>query len=205
MSSTKQNIYIIDDDKDFCKALQWLLESVDLKVKVYHTAMEFLNEYQLAWRGCLLIDIRMPSMSGLQLQEKLIELGNLMPIIMISGHGDMAMAIRAMKAGAIDFITKPLNDQILLEQIQNALSLNSKNDSKQSVLECYQQLTAREQQIFSKVAEGKMNKQIASDLNISSKTVELHRANLMRKMDSRTLAELIKMYLLLFDQTVSIT
>lgn len=203
MDIHEQVIYVIDDDKAICKALSWLLESVELKVEIYHSAADFLKDYQLSWRGCLLIDVRMPLTSGLQLQDKLRELGNLMPIIMISGHGDISMAIRAMKAGAVDFITKPFNDQTLLEQIQNALKLNAQTSSKQSILSCYQQLTQREQQVFSKVVEGKMNKQIAYELNISNKTVELHRANLMKKMETKTLADLIKMYLRLFDNTIT--
>jgi len=197
-------IYIIDDDVALCNALRWLIESVDLKVKIYHSALDFLKEYNFSWKGCLLVDIRMPIMSGLQLQDKLAEMGNLMPIIMISGHGDISMAIRAMKAGAIDFITKPFNDQILLEQIQKALELNVQTESKQTVLNCFQNLTFREQQIFEKVAEGKMNKQIAYELDISNKTVELHRSNLMKKMEAKTLAELVKMYLLLFEKTSAV-
>jgi FixJ family two-component response regulator len=188
-----QTIYIVDDDEALCRALSWLLESVGLTSLAFHNAYDFLKAYQLNWRGCLLIDIRMPEMSGLQLQEKLIEMGNLMPIIMISGHGDISMAVRAMKAGAQDFITKPFNDQLLLEQIQASLVLNRSLDNKQSIQKNYQQLTPREQQILSGVVAGKMNKEIAYDLNISHKTVELHRSHVMQKMGAKTLAELIKM------------
>lgn len=194
MSNPKDLIYIVDDDQALCKALRWLLESIDLKVETYYSAIDFLAAYQLSWRGCLLIDIRMPSMSGLQLQERLIELGNLIPIIMITGHGDVSMAVRAMKAGAVDFITKPFNDQALLEQIQAALSLNKDLENKKTVLSRYQCLTAREQQIMSGVVSGKMNKQIAFELEISHKTVELHRAHVMQKMEARTLADLVKMH-----------
>lgn len=190
-----QTIYIVDDDPALCKALQWLLESVDLKVQFYHSAVDFLKNYQLSWQGCLLIDIRMPIISGLQLQEKLIELGNRLPIIMISGHGDISMAVRAMKAGAIDFITKPFNDQILVELIQYALSLNKPLTHQDTLLKRYQTLTPREQQTMMGVVEGKMNKQIAYDLKISHKTVELHRSHVMQKMGAKTLADLIKMAL----------
>lgn len=193
-------IYIVDDDPALCKALRWLLESVNLKIEAYHSAMDFLKAYQLTWQGCLLIDIRMPLMSGLQLQQKLIELGNRLPIIMISGHGDISMAVRAMKAGAIDFITKPFNDQLLLEQIQHALSTSKQTDDKLSIVRRYQSLTPREQQIMTGVVTGKMNKQIAHDLEISPKTVEFHRSNIMQKMHAKTLADLIKMNLELTEK-----
>ena len=186
-------IYIVDDDIPLCKALSWLLESINLKVETFHCAMEFLKSYQTSWLGCLIIDIRMPNMSGLQLQEKLISLGNHMPILMISGHGDISMAVRAMKAGAIDFITKPFNDQQLLEQIHNALLLSKEVEDKQLISKRYSALTEREQQIMACIVSGKMNKQIAYDLEISSKTVELHRAHVMQKMEAKSLAELVRM------------
>ena len=200
MSAENQVIYIVDDDPDLCKALSWLLGSVDLKVETYSSAIDFLKAYQSKWRGCLLIDIRMPLMSGLQLQEKLIELGNLIPIIMISGHGDISMAVRAMKAGAVDFITKPFNDQLLLEQIQKALTFDKQTESKQSILNRFRDLTSREQQIFAGVVAGKMNKQIAHELNISQKTVELHRAHVMQKMGAKTFADLIRMHIVLEEK-----
>lgn len=193
LPTSSHTIYIVDDDEALCKALSWLLESIGLKTKAFHSAGDFLKVYDLCWRGCLLIDIRMPDISGLQLQEKLIELGNLIPIIMISGHGDISMAVRAMKAGAVDFITKPFNDQLLIEQIQAALMLNSQVESKHSIQKNYQQLTPREQQILAKVVAGKMNKEIAYELNISHKTVELHRSHVMQKMGAKTLADLVKM------------
>lgn len=202
MSNPTDVIYIIDDEEDLCKALRWLLESVDLKVVSYNSALDFLKEYQTTWRGCLLIDIRMPLMSGLQLQEKLNDLGNVIPIIMISGHGDISMAVRAMKAGAVDFITKPFNDQILLEQIHTALSLSKQLQNKQSTLTRFRSLTTREQQIMLGVVAGKMNKQIAHDLNISPKTVELHRAHVMQKMGAKTFADLIKMHIDLEEKTI---
>lgn len=201
MQEPEKVIYIVDDDKALCKALCWLLESINLKVIAYHSALDFLSAYDVNWLGCLLIDIRMPDMSGLQLQEKLIELSNRMPIIMISGHGDISMAVRAMKAGAVDFITKPFNDQVLLEQIQKALMLNKQVANRHSVQMHYQQLTPREQQILSGVVAGKMNKQIAFELDISHKTVELHRAHVMQKMGAKTLADLVKMYYELIEKT----
>ena len=127
MNNTQGTIYVIDDDEAICKAIKWLLEPANLIVKIYHSAFTFLEEYNPNLRGCLLIDIRMPGISGLQLQERLVALGNSMPIIMLTGHGDISMAVRALKSGAFDFITKPFNDQYLLEQIQIALLKEGKS------------------------------------------------------------------------------
>jgi FixJ family two-component response regulator len=193
MSEKDQKIYIIDDDVTLCNGIRWLLESINFKVETYHSAINFLKVYKVDWCGCLLIDIRMPEMSGLQLQDRLIALGNPLPIIMISGHGDISMAIRALKAGAIDFILKPFNDQQLLEQIQKAMSLSREIEIKQSVLNRYNKLSAREKDILTKVLNGKMNKQISHELEISIKTVEFHRANIMQKMEANSILELAKL------------
>lgn len=193
MPKKDQKIYIIDDDIVLCNGLRWLLESINLKVETYHSTIDFLKEYKVDWCGCLLIDIRMPEMSGLQLQDRLIALGNPLPIIMISGHGDISMAIRAMKAGAIDFILKPFNDQQLLEQIQKALSLSIEIEIKKTVLNRYNKLSAREKEILTKILNGKMNKQISYELEISIKTVEFHRANIMQKMEADSILKLAKL------------
>jgi two-component system response regulator FixJ len=193
MSKKDQKIYIIDDDIELCNGLRWLLESINLKVETYHSAMDFLKVYKVDWCGCLLIDIRMPEMSGLQLQDRLIALGNPLPIIMISGHGDISMAVRAMKGGAIDFILKPFNDQQLLEQIQRAISLSKEIEIKQSALNRYNKLSARGKEILIKALNGKMNKQISHELGISIKTVECHRANIMQKMEAGSIVELAKL------------
>jgi two-component system response regulator FixJ len=190
-------VYIIEDDLAMSKSLSWLLSSADLKVECYKNALDFLEAYQLNWQGCILIDVRMPEMSGLQLQEELIKMGNTMPCIMLSGHADVEMVIRALKANAKDFIIKPYNDQILLEKIQNVLILNQTQENKAVVEQHYRMLTAREQQVMKKIVDGKTNKKIASELKLSSKTVESHRANLMQKMEAKNLAHLIKMHYLL--------
>jgi two-component system response regulator FixJ len=190
-------VYIIDDDLAMSESLSWLLSAAHLKVEFYKNALDFLEAYQLSWQGCMLIDVRMPGMSGLQLQEKLIEMGNTMPCIMVSGHADVEMAVRALKASAKDFITKPYNDQVLLEKIQNVLVLNKTQENKAEVEQNYKMLTTREQQVMKKIVDGKTNKNVASELNLSSKTVELHRANLMQKMEAKNLACLIKMHYLL--------
>jgi two-component system, LuxR family, response regulator FixJ len=190
-------VYIVDDDAALCKALRWLLESIDLRVETFHSAMDFLRNYNPNWNGCLLIDVRMPDMSGLQLQEQLIIKGNLLPIIMLSGHGDISMAVRAMKAGAIDFITKPFNEQVMLEQIQKGLAINKNHEYKREVAKLHSKLSEREQQVFSCIVEGKLNKLIADELHLSPKTIELHRSHVMKKMGAKSVADLVKMYLLL--------
>jgi len=194
VNHTSNIVYVIDDDEAICKAIKWLLETANLQVKTFYNAFDFLKEYSANLRGCLLIDVRMPEISGLQLQEKLVALGNTMPIIMLSGHGDIPMAVRALKTGAIDFITKPFNDQALLEQIQNALLINKAKYNVEGIWRLYKMLSPREQVIMSKIAEGKMNKAIAYELNISIKTIEVHRAHVMQKMGAKNLAELIKMH-----------
>lgn len=194
MDNIQNTIYVIDDDEAICKALKWLLEPANLTVKIYNNAFNFLEEYNLDLRGCLLIDVRMPGMSGLQLQEHLSELGNSMPIIMLTAHGDISMAVRALKAGALDFIVKPFNDQNLLEQIQIALLKERNSSNIEDIRRRYKALSIREQEVMASIISGKMNKVIASELNISSKTVELHRANLMKKMQAKNLPELVKMH-----------
>lgn len=189
-------VYIVDDDEALCSSLSWLLQSVGLKSVIYNRAQDYLNAFDSKQHGCILLDIRMPQMSGLQLQEKLVELKNPLPIIIITGHGDIPIAVRAMKAGAMDFITKPFNDQLLIDLIQKALELDSKRLAHAGASDIDQrlaQLTPREFEVMEKVVEGKLNKQIASELNISIKTVELHRSRVMDKMKAKTLADLVKM------------
>lgn len=190
----QDTIYVVDDDEPICKAIQWLLEPANLEVKIYHSALTFLKNYNLNLRGCLLIDVRMPGMSGLQLQEQLISLGNTMPIIMLTAHGDVSMAVRALKAGAFDFITKPFNDQNLLEQIQSALLKDKNKSNMEDIWKRYKMLSNREKEIMECIIIGKMNKTIAYELDISIKTVELHRANIMQKMQAKNLVELVKMH-----------
>ncbi len=189
-------MYIVDDDKALCKSLSWLLKSANLVSAAYHSGPHFLEAYQAEWRGCILMDVRMPEMSGLQLQEKLIKLKNAIPIIMLSGHADIGMAVRAMKAGAVDFITKPFNDQQLLDQIQNVLSYRPA-ENIMSIENRYNTLSDREKEVFFKIVQGQMNKNIAADLKLSPKTVEIHRANLMQKMQAEHLPALVQMYCLM--------
>ncbi len=195
--SLKQTIYVVDDDQAVRESLCWLLESVDLPVVTYASAQEFLADYNPEMGGCLILDVRMPGMSGLELQNKLIEIECTLPILIITGHGDVPMAVRALKNGAVDFIEKPFNDQKLLERIQHCLDQDRAQREarymERVMRERYEQLTPREQEVLTRVVAGKLNKVIADELGISSKTVEAHRANIMEKMHASSLAELVTM------------
>ncbi|HEB57637.1 MAG TPA: response regulator transcription factor [Gammaproteobacteria bacterium] len=195
--SVNQTIYVVDDDQAVRESLCWLLESVDLPVVTYASAQEFLANYNPEMGGCLILDVRMPGMSGLELQNKLAEIECTLPILIVTGHGDVPMAVRALKNGAVDFIEKPFNDQKLLERIQHCLDQDRAQRearSMQRIMQArYEQLTPREQEVLVRVVAGKLNKVIATELGISSKTVEAHRANIMEKMHASSLAELVTM------------
>lgn len=191
-------IFIIDDDADMCKSLAWLLESVQLPIEIYHSGMAYLEVHDPNRHGCLLIDMRMPGMSGLQLLEQLNARHNPIPVIMISAHGDIPLAVRAMKSGAVDFISKPFNEQLLVERIQELIQQDMSRHPYTHQVSHYakrfESLTPREREIMDQVVMGKLNKQIAYALGISMKTVEQHRAHVMEKMQVGSLAELIKIY-----------
>lgn len=195
MQENDQTIFIIDDEADICDALRWLFESVQYKVETYETAKAFLDNYQSNQRGCIIIDVRLPEMSGLELQEHLKTLKSQLHVIIITGYGDIQMAVRAMKAGAIDFILKPLNDQYLLETVQKCFSNSVDTHSIDLINERISQLSQRERQIIDLILDGKLNKEIAYELSISISTVEAHRASIMHKMQAKNLAQLIKLYL----------
>lgn len=195
---SEPTVFVVDDDPEIRRALQWLFESVELNVRCYDSASAFLEDYNDSLRGCLLADVRMPGVSGLELLEQLKLHKNRLPVIVITGHGDVPMAVRAMKAGAIDFVTKPFNDQQLLEQIQNIIVQETRSipaSSNKDVTQLLASLTLRERQVLDLVVEGKLNKQIADELEIALSTVEIHRARVMKKMNARNLAQLIKNYL----------
>ncbi len=196
-----QTIYIVDDDPDLCRSLQWLLESVGLTSMVFNRGTDFLAEFKPERaNGCILLDIRMPQMSGLELQERLNAWSNTLPIIFMTGHGDVTMAVRAMKAGAFDFLTKPFNDEILLEQIHKAITYHQKvsaqNQQSLTLQKRLKSLTSREAEVLKFIVDGKLNKEIAFELDISIKTVELHRAHIMQKMRADNIAELVKFFLM---------
>ena len=192
-------VYVVDDDQAMVESLSWIIESVGLKVKTYVGAQEFLDEYNPVQHGCLLLDVRMPGMSGPELQLRLNDKGATLPIIFISGHGDVPLAVRVMKAGAVDFLTKPFNDQLLLESINKALRLDKTNREKQQenaqAEAKFALLSPREIQVLQGIVAGKQNKVISSELNISLKTVEAHRASVMKKMSVKSVPELVKLVL----------
>jgi len=190
-------IFVVDDDDAVRDSLRDLIDSVGLDVATYPSAHAFLDVYDNARRGCLVLDIRMPGMSGLELQERLNERGSSLPIVFITGHGDVPMAVEAMKRGAVDFIQKPFRDQELLDRINLAIEQNRRRreaeETMQDIAERVSSLTRREREVMDMVIQGKANKVIAIDLGLSQRTVEVHRAHVMDKMRARTLAELVRM------------
>ncbi|MEJ2177815.1 MAG: response regulator transcription factor [Gammaproteobacteria bacterium] len=200
MSNKEKIVYIVDDDDAVRDSLLELLDSVGIHGLGFSSAREFLDGYDLNSGGCLVLDIRMPGMSGLDLQKQLTESNASLPIIFITGHGDVPMAVEAMKRGAVEFIQKPFRDQDLLDAIQIALE-NSKRDKgvvneREETLKRIESLTNREREVLDWVVDGHPNKVIAIELGISQRTVENHRAHVMEKMNVRTTANLIKQVLL---------
>lgn len=191
-----QTVFVIDDDDAVRDALGMLIRSVGLEDAPFASALAFLEHYSSELRGCLLVDIRMPGMSGMDLQEELLARGSALPIIFITGHGDVQMAVKAMRRGAFDFLLKPFHDQELLDRIHHALKLDSERHDEQAALQEIQRrldtLTPRERQVMGLVVEGLANKVIASKLGLSQRTVELHRAKVMDKMQATSLAQLVR-------------
>jgi two-component system, LuxR family, response regulator FixJ len=198
--NSEPTVFVVDDNQAMRSSLKWLIESVGLRVEVFASADEFLQRYYPGCPGCLLLDVRMPGMNGLELQEFLLERKIRVPVIIITGHGDVPMAVRAMKAGATDFIEKPCNDELLLASIQNALQFDSRQREVQGerseIAARLAQLTPREMEVMGMVTQGASNKEIAAALGVSAKTVEAHRARVMEKMEATSLADLVKMAML---------
>lgn len=192
-------VTVIDDDEAVRDSLSMLLESVGHVHQLYSSAIEFLEDLEGQPRGCLVLDIRMPGMSGLELQTELRRRGITLPTIFITGHGDISMAVKAMRLGALDFIPKPFHEQELLDRIHEALAFDASQRQRihdhDQLLTRIKSLTAREHQVFERVVEGQANKVIALDLYVSERTVEVHRSQVMRKMGARTLAALVRMHL----------
>lgn len=190
-------VFVVDDDPAMRESLCWLIESIGLKARAYESAMAFLGAYDAAAPGCLVVDVRMPGMSGLELHARLAEKSNSLPVLIITGHGDVPMAVRAMKNGAFDFLEKPFNDQALLERIQQAIAHDRKRREAVQRDADYQarlqSLSARERQVLNLVVQARLNKQIAATLDLSEKTVESHRANVMRKLGVTTVVELVRL------------
>lgn len=202
--STDPTVFIIDDDQEVRAAIRLLMDSVGLAAEAFASAQEYLERFDPARPGCLVLDVRMKGMSGLDLQQRLSDEPVFPPIIVITGHGDVPMAVRAVKTGAVDFIEKPFNDQVLLDAVHRALEQDAARRGQASRLadlrERLQRLTPREREIRDLVIAGKRNKVIAADLNISQSTVEAHRAKVMEKMEARSLSDLMRMMLLLNPQ-----
>jgi two-component system, LuxR family, response regulator FixJ len=194
--SSQQTVYIVDDDEGVREGFGLLMETVGQAYEAYSSAIEFLAAYDANMNGCLVLDIRMPRMSGLELQERLKEKGSLLPIIFITGHGDIPMAVDAMRRGALDFVRKPFREQNLLDRINEALEIDAGKrqmlDDRQQLRTRIESLSERERQVFDLVAAGEMNKAVAADLGISERTVEVHRAQVMKKLGVRTLAQLVR-------------
>lgn len=192
-------VFVVDDDQAVAESLRALLRSVDIPVKTYPSAQAFIDDSASSKTGCLVLDVRMPGMSGLQLQEYLEARNITIPIIFITGHGDVPMAVRAVKAGALDFLEKPFHDQDLLDRVHLALTLGEKRchvaAERASVLERLETLTSREREVMDLIVAGKSSKMIANAFNLSVKTIEFHRANVLLKMSVHTTAELIHMVL----------
>jgi RNA polymerase sigma factor (sigma-70 family) len=199
-------VFIVDDDQAMRTSLQWLIESTGMSVKTYDSADAFLTDYYPGRAGCLLLDVRMPGMSGLELQAYLAREGFRIPVILITGHGDVAMAVRAMKAGAMDFIEKPFHDEDLLRSLRNALDHDQKTRANRlaraDIAMRLAELTPREHEVMAMVTDGKSNKEIAAALGVSAKTVEAHRARVMEKMRAESLAELVRMALIAAPEAV---
>ncbi len=189
-------VFIVDDDQAVRDSLCWLIEAAGLNVKACVSAIEFLSMYDPQWPGCLVLDVRLPGMSGLELQRELQQRQIDIPIIIITGHGDVSTAVRAMKAGAIDFIEKPFSDDLLIQRVRDAIERDANgrlaNADRQNIQQRIASLTPREKQVLDLVVQGKLNKQIAAELQLSQKTVEAHRANLMSKMQATNVADLVK-------------
>jgi RNA polymerase sigma factor (sigma-70 family) len=199
-------VMVVDDDAGVRNAMRILLKSVGLESVLYPSAQEFLAAYQPSQPGCLVLDIRMPGMSGLELQQQLNIRGAVIPVIFMTGHGDIPMAVEAMQHGAFDFLQKPFRDQDLLDRIQRAIQKDG--ELRQSLGEHtrikahLESLTAREREVLDLMTQGKQNKQIAQELGISPRTIEIHRARVMEKMEAQSVAELVRMMLDLDHATV---
>jgi FixJ family two-component response regulator len=188
-------VFVVDDEQAVRDSLRWLLESVGLSVRSYPTAADFLHDYDAAQPGCLVLDVRMPGMSGLDLQEELARRGAELPTIVITAHAEVPMAVRAVKAGAVDFIQKPFSDQLLLDRVRQALEIDRQDrEARQRREEARRRLatlTVRERDVLELVAAGRSNKEAAATLGVATKTIEVHRSRVMEKMEVDSVAELV--------------
>jgi len=196
----ESTVFIVDDDAAIRRSLRFLIESSGLSVETYGTAEEFLDRYDPQRPGCLILDVRMPGMSGLSLQEELCNRRAALPIIVVTGYAEVPMAVRALQKGARDFIEKPFSDQMLLEKVRDAIASDLEQRRRQAerndALELLARLTDREREVLEGVIAGKPNKVIALDLDLQVKTVEAHRARVMKKLEASSLADLVRLTML---------
>lgn len=197
MTRFEPAVFIVDDDDAVRRFLGGLIESVELRVEAYASAQDFLEAYEPGSPGCLVLDVRMPGMSGLELQRELADRAIDLPVIILTGHGNVQVAVHAMKAGAVDFVEKPFDNELLLDRIQKAVAGSvraaSERFRRNEIAIRLQRLTPRECQVLDLVVSGETNKGVARHLDISERTVEIHRANVMRKMCAKSLANLVRL------------
>jgi FixJ family two-component response regulator len=196
-SASVPTVFIVDDDRGMRQAIHDLVESVGLRAESFATGEEFLGTKQIGRPSCLVLDVRLPQMSGLDFQRRLTETGMQIPIIFVTAHGDIPMSVRALKSGAVEFLTKPFRDQDLLDAIQQALERDGVAQKEQAEIHDvqgrYRALTVREQEVMTLVVSGMLNKQIASEIGAKEATVKVHRGNVMRKMQAASVADLVRM------------
>jgi FixJ family two-component response regulator len=196
-SAVVPTVFIIDDDRGMRQAIQDLVESVGLRAEAFATSQDFLRKQLTGYPSCLVLDVRLPQLSGLDFQRQLAETGVQIPIIFITAHGDIPMSVKALKSGAVEFLTKPFRDQDLLDAIQQALQRDGATREQQTEIhelkQRYQSLTVREREVMTLVVSGLLNKQIASDIGASEATVKIHRGHVMQKMEASSLVELVRM------------
>ncbi len=189
-------VYVVDDDPAVRDSLSWLIGSLDYPVETFESAQNFLDNYKTDARGCIVLDVRLPGMSGLQLQKRLLVDGVDLPVIVITGHGDVPMAVQAMQEGAMHFLQKPFREQEVLDCVQEALELDEKNTTKRERIEkiqhCVAKLTPREHQIMKDIVNGLTSKAIGENHDISAKTVDIHRTRVMQKMQAESIPDLVK-------------
>ena len=194
--ANEPTVYVVEDDVASRELMTDLFESVDLNVVTFNNGNDFLQSFPVPAPGCILLDVRMPGISGLDLQTTLAETPSSLPIIIVTAHGDTQMAVRAMKEGAFDFVEKPINNQILLETVDKAINESEKLTrslgQQEEIRQRLENLTPREHDVLNMIAKGKLNKQIAFDLGITQRTVEVHRARVMEKMKAKTVADLLR-------------
>ncbi|MAL96980.1 response regulator FixJ [Hydrocarboniclastica marina] len=204
MTQIQQTVFVVEDDEAVRDSLALLLESEGLPVKTFDSGADFLERWSAELNGCIVLDIRMPGMDGMAVQKALNERGSLLPVIFVTGHGDVPLAVEAMRHGAVDFIEKPYRDSVLLEKVRAALTEHAEqralSGQQDLILERIRSMTPREREIMDRMVEGQANKVIAIELEISQRTVEIHRSRVMHKMGTHSLAQLVRMVMAVRDK-----